>query len=166
MLDCSKDLLSRAQRGNVGLFIKFQPTNGASEIVVATTHLFWDPTQEDVKLLQTQRLLHHLERFVPTSTRVCTVLAGDFNSLPGSEVYEHIIGQGRFASAYLQPRKTADGRSELAEPPFTNVNGVSEGADKQPVPSFVGTLDYIFYRSNRCAFAVPCGGCSPTQLKR
>lgn len=147
-IDCSPDLLTRVQRGSVGLFarLKLLTTTGAAEpleVVVATTHLFWDPTQEDVKLLQTQRLLRLLQAFVRTQHEL-VVLAGDFNSLPGSRVYGRITREHHFRSAYAQYQTDSDGSRE---PDFTNVNGATEAEDKSAqVASFVGTLDYVFYQ--------------------
>lgn len=153
----SSDLLDRSRRGNVALLTKFQRCDDPSAMfVVATTHLFWDPTQEDVKLLQTRRLLHHLDAFTSAHQPVCTVLAGDFNSLPDSEVYRFIREHGQFASAYEHYPRTTDTNAAVAEPAFTNVNGAEPGSGGQQVARFVGTLDYIFYRSDRYALRLCC----------
>jgi endonuclease/exonuclease/phosphatase family metal-dependent hydrolase len=149
--DYSADLLDRSRRGSVALLTKFQRCDDASEVfVVATTHLFWDPTQEDVKLLQSRRLLHHLDAFASVHQPLHTILAGDFNSLPDSEVYRFIREHGRFGSAYEYYPRTTASDSVLAEPSYTNVNGADAGTDGKQVARFVGTLDYIFYRSERC----------------
>lgn len=147
----SADLLDRSRRGSVALLTKFQRCDDASAVfVVATTHLFWDPTQEDVKLLQSRRLLHHLDAFASEHQPLHTILAGDFNSLPGSQVYRFIREHGRFGSAYEYYPRTMTSDAVLAEPPYTNVNGAEAGSDGKQVVRFVGTLDYIFYRSERC----------------
>lgn len=143
--------MSRSRRGSVALLARFKRQEDPStEFVVATTHLFWDPLQEDVKLLQSRRLLHHLEEFARDPQLMCTILAGDFNSLPDSKVYEFIRSQGNFGSAYAHYRRATDASdSELTEPEFTNVNGAKTYPDGREMASFVGTLDYIFYRSDR-----------------
>lgn len=131
-------------------FKKFAGVEKAFEFVLATTHLFWDPKQEDVKLLQTQRMLRRLKQFT-NLLDVPVIFAGDFNSLPDSKVYDFISAgpEHNFSSAYsryVDPFSTSSGPSE---PSFTNVNGASDGPDGTQVPSFIGTLDYIFYQAPR-----------------
>ncbi|KAH7460252.1 hypothetical protein PRIC1_014576 [Phytophthora ramorum] len=142
--DVDHELLSRAQRGTVGAIVHFEHLETPLEFVVATTHLFWDPMQEDVKLLQSRRMLRAIEEFTSAvSTSTPTIFAGDFNSLPDSKVYNFITNKNDFRSAYSQ-YDPDDG-----EPKFTNVNGDADTDDGKKVPRFVGTLDYIFYRSPR-----------------
>lgn len=115
--------------------------------MLATTHLFWDPAQEDVKLLQTRRVLRPLQEFAQ-SLGLPTIFAGDFNSLPGSKVYDLITNDPQqFASAYSQYKPGG------GEPDFTNVNGTSsDEVEGSQVASFVGTLDYLFYQAPRYVF--------------
>ncbi|KAG7381714.1 hypothetical protein PHYPSEUDO_005713 [Phytophthora pseudosyringae] len=142
--DIDHELLSRAStRGSVGAIVHFEHLKTQLELVVATTHLFWDPMQEDVKLLQVRRMLRTIEEFTSTlDPSTPTIFSGDFNSLPDSKVYSFITSKNHFSSAYAQ--YNSDG-----EPKFTNVNGDAETDDGKMVPRFVGTLDYIFYRSPR-----------------
>ncbi|ETI34838.1 hypothetical protein F441_18596 [Phytophthora nicotianae CJ01A1] len=142
--DIDHELLSRAStRGSVGAIVHFEHLETQLKFIVATTHLFWDPMQEDVKLLQSRRMLRAIEEFTSSldaSTPI--IFAGDFNSLPDSKVYSFITSKSHYRSAYAQYE--SDG-----EPKFTNVNGDAETDDGKMVPRFVGTLDYIFYRSPR-----------------
>ncbi|EGZ29401.1 hypothetical protein PHYSODRAFT_309762 [Phytophthora sojae] len=132
-----------SQRGSVGAIVHFEHVDTPLDFVVATTHLFWDPMQEDVKLLQSRRMLRTIEVFTRTlDASIPTIFSGDFNSLPDSKVYSFITEGNHFNSAYAQ--YGPDG-----EPPFTNVNGDAKTDDGKLVPRFVGTLDYIFYRSPR-----------------
>ncbi|OQS03834.1 hypothetical protein THRCLA_03870 [Thraustotheca clavata] len=130
--------LELAQRleemANVGLIASFKSKYDVDvpNFSVATTHLFWDPAQADVKLSQATYLLETMQLYIK-SNPYPMFLAGDFNSLPESPVYSAILGNGLRASAY-----TAQGNGE---PAFTNCNGI----DKDGKPAFVGTLDYIFY---------------------
>ncbi|OQR92338.1 hypothetical protein ACHHYP_03808 [Achlya hypogyna] len=122
-------------RDNVGLVAEFRPKFDADvpSFVIATTHLFWDPKQADVKLAQTEHMLAALTAF--TEARPGPVFfAGDFNSLPDSAVYARLTDA--FGSAYAG----SDG-----EPAFTNCNGVAEDGR----PAFVGTLDYILFDTGR-----------------
>lgn len=144
-VDCSEQLLSRVKRGSVALLMHFKQAGTSKqplEFVLATTHLFWDPAQEDVKLLQARRMLRPLHELAQ-SLGLPAIFAGDFNSLPGSKVYDLITKEHQFESAYSQYKP------EGGEPDFTNVNGASEVEDSQ-VASFIGTLDYLFYQAPRC----------------
>uniref|UniRef100_A0AAV1UI35 Endonuclease/exonuclease/phosphatase domain-containing protein n=1 Tax=Peronospora matthiolae TaxID=2874970 RepID=A0AAV1UI35_9STRA len=142
--DIDRELLSRtSSRGSVGAVVHFEHVETQLEFVVATTHLYWDPMQADVKLLQSRRMLRAITTFASTldaSTPI--IFSGDFNSLPDSKVYDFITGHNDFDSAYSQ--YDVDG-----EPKFTNVNGSAETSDGKQVARFIGTLDYIFYRSSR-----------------
>jgi mRNA deadenylase 3'-5' endonuclease subunit Ccr4 len=137
--DCTQDLLKRVKRGNIGALTRMKAVEISLDFVLATTHLFWDPLQEDVKLLQTRRLFHHLSDFYNQhNDNLPLILAGDFNSLPNSQVYDWILNQGNLFSAYSKYR-------EEGEPAFTNVNGVKKEVDGKETASFIGTLDYIFH---------------------
>lgn len=59
------------------------PGDSLSDIVVANTHIFWDPEYPDVKLWQTYKLLQRLENYNPYPIILC----GDFNSTLQSAVY-------------------------------------------------------------------------------
>ncbi|RLN61067.1 hypothetical protein BBJ28_00007017 [Nothophytophthora sp. Chile5] len=152
----SPHVIGMAERGSVGVVAHFQHLETSLEFVVTTTHLFWDPAQEDVKLLQARRMLRAVDAFTSAmNASTPTIFAGDFNSLPDSKVYQFITDNKHFRSAYA---RYGDG----GEPAFTNVNGATETEDKKQVPSFVGTLDYIFYRSTR--YARLCSGYFPGLL--
>ncbi|MCL7044739.1 hypothetical protein MKW94_009956 [Papaver nudicaule] len=114
-------------------------------IIVANTHIYWDPEWTDVKLAQVKYLLSRLARFkeVASNKFGCTssvVLCGDFNSTPGDKVYEYLIS----GNSPVIP--TVEHTEELpislcsvyastgGEPLFTNCT-----------PGFTGTLDYIFF---------------------
>ncbi|CAI5732672.1 unnamed protein product [Peronospora destructor] len=142
--DIDYELLSRTStRGSVGVIADFEHLETQLEFVVATTHLFWDPMQEDVKLLQSRRMLRAIDIFTSTMDASTPIIfSGDFNSLPDSKVYNLITTSNDFNSAYSQ--YDAEG-----EPKFTNVNGDAETENGKHVPRFIGTLDYIFYRSHR-----------------
>ncbi|KAG9508886.1 CCR4-NOT transcription complex subunit 6, partial [Fragariocoptes setiger] len=82
---------------------------GKQKIVVANTHLHWDPQQCDVKLVQTIMLMNELRNIAtqhsaqPATGNSCSsqmaplILCGDFNSMPNSNVVEFIT-QGRISS--------------------------------------------------------------------
>ena len=71
----------------------------AKEILVSTCHLNWNPNLPEVKLGQVQYILKRLELFQQNNLLrktenkpLPTILCGDFNSFPGSEVYNLISG--------------------------------------------------------------------------
>lgn len=88
MYDVSVPLLNRE---NVALLAKFRlkgssPTKQeekepeqAKEVIVATTHLLYNPRRDDVRVAQVGRLLSAIRSFGADNTPV--VLTGDFNSL-------------------------------------------------------------------------------------
>ncbi|RHY89978.1 hypothetical protein DYB37_001349 [Aphanomyces astaci] len=140
-ISLDESLRGRVIRDNVGLLAHFECVDRpATQFIVASTHLFWDPAQADVKLVQTKFMLDAIDAFVAElpRRRLPVFFAGDFNSLPDSDVVRHVTSRG-LASAY----STYDPVS--GEPRFTNVNGVVTTTAESTGPAFVGTLDYIFY---------------------
>lgn len=129
-------------------------------LIVGNTHVHWNPTFSDVKLMQSQLLLEYCEHLVH-STKVETglqnvplLLCGDFNSTPQSGVYQFMT-QGalsgnhpdflghRFGAYTLRGLRHALSLSSVYaevmgdEPEFTNYT-----------LDFVGVLDYIFFSQN------------------
>ena len=137
-------------RDNLALFVEFQRSKSPStSIVIATTHLFWDPEQSDVKLTQACFLKHELRSF--NAKEWPMALVGDFNSLPGSDCYKEFVKpiyQSPLLSSYsnykLRASHAAHTCEGCCEPSFTNLNGVKAivGADGSLVQKyhFAGTL--------------------------
>ncbi|XP_076239915.1 protein angel isoform X2 [Calliopsis andreniformis] len=93
------ELLSRDNVGIVAkLAIKECPE---TELVIATTHLLYNPKRNDVRLGQTQLLLAEIERIAFIENTLTgpkylpIILAGDFNLEPYSGVYKFIT-EGAF----------------------------------------------------------------------
>ncbi|XP_024937077.1 protein angel isoform X2 [Cephus cinctus] len=93
------ELLSR---DNVGLIAKLSLKDSPdTQIVIATTHLLYNPRRNDVRLGQIQMLFAELERIAfientPTGARYHPIiLAGDFNLEPYTGVYKFIT-EGTF----------------------------------------------------------------------
>jgi len=122
----------------------------SSKIIIANTHIHWDPDMSDVKLLQAQFLTEELSSLKAKIGEDCPmVVAGDFNSMPSSGVYS-LLRDG-YAPAdhpafqsYNFGKYTRDGTmhslrlvsayAPIGEPPFTNYNS-----------DFMGVLDYLWY---------------------
>ncbi|CAA7411144.1 unnamed protein product [Spirodela intermedia] len=134
----------RLKRDCVGIMAAFRLNDPSRHlVVVANTHIYWDPDWADVKLAQAEYLLSRLSRF---KNSVCTefcsapsiIVAGDFNSTPGDAVYRFMVSEDVVTAAAATTKPPVPLRSLYAsaggEPPFTNCT-----------PGFTGTLDYIFF---------------------
>lgn len=77
-------------RDNVGLVVLLQPRlNPSAVILVANTHLLYNPRRGDIKLAQLAILLAEIDRLsrLPDGSASAVVLCGDFNSTPWSPLY-------------------------------------------------------------------------------
>lgn len=131
----------RLKRDCVGILAAFKLGDPSQHlVVVANTHIYWDPEWADVKLAQAKYLLQRLSQFtrIISDTYNCkpsVVVAGDFNSTPGDEVYRYLVSADTTSDCpegfpiQLHSLYASNG----GEPPFTNCT-----------PGFTGTLDYIF----------------------
>ncbi|KAH7577411.1 hypothetical protein JRO89_XS01G0247300 [Xanthoceras sorbifolium] len=136
----------RLKRDCVGIMAAFRLKGQFDHvIVVANTHLYWDPELADVKLAQAKYLLSRLAQFKTLVSHKfecvpSVIVAGDFNSVPNDKVYQYLVS-GHSSSAQQE-----ECLEELpiplcsvyaftrGEPPFTNCT-----------PDFTDTLDYIFF---------------------
>ncbi|XP_059275426.1 carbon catabolite repressor protein 4 homolog 4-like isoform X2 [Lycium ferocissimum] len=135
----------RLKRDCVGVMAAFRLKDPCHFIIVTNTHICWDPELTDVKLVQAKYLLSRLAQFkLQVSDKFnCSpsvVVAGDFNSLPGDQVYQYLIS-GSSVMGTL-PESSDDVpiplcsvyASTRGEPHFTNCT-----------PVFTGTIDYILF---------------------
>ncbi|CAB9522282.1 transcription complex subunit 6-like [Seminavis robusta] len=77
-------------RRNVGLIVRLKSKSHPNHtIVIANTHLFWNPRYEYVKLCQTHYLMVQVKHFLNQPGEPF-VLCGDFNSLPKSSVHAYL----------------------------------------------------------------------------
>ncbi|KAK4748743.1 hypothetical protein SAY87_015329 [Trapa incisa] len=90
--DDHADPCVRMKRDCVGILAAFRLKGSPGQlIIIANTHIYWDPEWADVKLAQAKYLLSRLARF---RTKVSdkfesfppVIVAGDFNSIPGDKV--------------------------------------------------------------------------------
>ncbi|KAJ4916989.1 Carbon catabolite repressor protein 4-like protein 4 [Raphanus sativus] len=137
------DPLVRLKRDCVGMMAAFRINEPFHHIViVANTHLYWDPELADVKLAQAKYLLSRLAQFkkLISNEFECTpslLLSGDFNSIPGDKVYSYLVsGNGKPAETIEEAPVPLCSAYEVTrgEPKFTNCT-----------PGFTNTLDYIFF---------------------
>ncbi|XP_071729130.1 carbon catabolite repressor protein 4 homolog 4 [Rutidosis leptorrhynchoides] len=135
----------RLKRDCVGIMAAFKFKKPYQHyVIVANTHIYWDPEWADVKLAQVKYLLSRVAEFkkMVSEKFECTpsvVVAGDFNSVPGDKVYEYIVSGG---SAFPAPECSED-----LPMPLCSVYAYTRGEPKSTncTPGFTGTLDYILF---------------------
>ena len=94
------DRVSVLDRDNVGLILKLSPRTSSpdhppSSVIVANTHLLYNPKRGDIRLCQTALLLAEIDR-LQTSSSTPVIVTGDLNSDPWSPVVR-LLTSGRFA---------------------------------------------------------------------
>jgi mRNA deadenylase 3'-5' endonuclease subunit Ccr4 len=112
---------------------------GGKSVVVGTTHLFWDPSHEYVKLQQAEHFLSEASRFSAASGATALALAGDLNSLPRSAVMQLFTqGDAELASPsqHMRGFRSALGPVAPAYDPAPEFTTLTD--------SFRGALDHIF----------------------
>mmetsp|Transcript_10164 Transcript_10164/g.18670 ORF Transcript_10164/g.18670 Transcript_10164/m.18670 type:complete len:507 (+) Transcript_10164:57-1577(+) len=78
-------------RDNVALVAVLQHTKSSNVVIVATTHLLFNPKRGDVKLSQLRKLLEELEVLQRSHPSAAIILCGDFNSTPVSALYQFLV---------------------------------------------------------------------------
>lgn len=122
-------------------------------ICLCNSHIYWNPSCVDVKLLQTAACLKSISEFISESNEsslgpdVPVVFAADLNSLPNSSVFDLLSNgpTGKLAAADLTkfgihldaaPRTLSSSYAPMDHPP-TNLTR-----------SFKGCIDYIWYSAD------------------
>ncbi|KAF4525594.1 hypothetical protein B566_EDAN015532 [Ephemera danica] len=85
-------------RDNIAIIARLGVKGSEDQIVVATTHLLYNPRRYDIRLAQTQLLLAELDRLSHAGNNVArypVILTGDFNLKPHSTVYK-LLTRGEF----------------------------------------------------------------------
>jgi len=136
----------------LALVLKPTPTSGLPmhNFILVNTHIHWDPAFCDVKLVQVALMLEQLELLSQNYRNPAMIIAGDFNSMTDSGVYQllatrQVDGAHRDFNSFDYGKYTSGGIKHAlelksayhavlgVEPSFTNYTG-----------DFVGTLDYIW----------------------
>ncbi|XP_044450209.1 carbon catabolite repressor protein 4 homolog 4 isoform X2 [Aegilops tauschii subsp. strangulata] len=143
----------RLKRDCVGLLAAFKLGDPCEHIlIVANTHIYWDPEWIDVKLAQAKYLLSKVSEFEKIIANKFTckpsvIIAGDFNSTPGDKVYNYLVSASSESTDEALIKLHSLYAENGGEPEFTNCT-----------PGFTGTLDYIFLSEG--------GSVKPTSLLR
>ena len=91
MISVSHIAAENYRRHNVGNIVRLRSLTQNAEFIVANTHIFWNPAKPEVKMEQVKMLKGSLNEFMQGNP--CPVIvAGDFNSLPNSAVYQEMVG--------------------------------------------------------------------------
>jgi len=126
----------------------------SKRLVVANTHLYYHPDSDHIRLLQItigSRLAQNVCRNNTNEVKdACLVYCGDFNSCPGSGVYEFMTEQIVEKNSPIWASNPDEAVRELTvhnpcamgsaygTPPFTNYTHL-----------FHGCLDYVFYEKSK-----------------
>lgn len=112
------DMFNRVlQRDDIAVVTLFENRITGTRVILAQTHIFWDPQYRDVKLVQVALLVDEIEKIAARfalypprppqpgdstdspskplphysdGTKIPTIICGDFNSVPESGVYEYL----------------------------------------------------------------------------
>lgn len=157
------DIYNRVMnKDNVAVVALLEDVNTKQRTLVANSHIHWDPSDADVKLVQVGVLMEEMKKFAskhcspsnsnyPSTDKLPTIICGDFNSDPESGVYEFLSkgsvhqnhndfgnhSYGTYTTEGLShPLSLKSSYSNVGELPFTNYT-----------PGYKGTLSYIWYTS-------------------
>jgi len=142
-------------RDNIALWILLRSVETGQLILVVNTHMHWNPSFSDVKIMQSYLLLKGISSYLEKlkcPANMPIVILGDFNSTPDSGVYQFLTA-GSLPSGHaeflghdygISSSKKINHSLSLysaydvtcGEPSFTNFTA-----------DFTGVLDYIFFAS-------------------
>jgi CCR4-NOT transcription complex subunit 6 len=162
------DIYNRVMnKDNIAVISVFELVNSPGQLViVANTHLHWDPAFNDVKLVQVALLLEELDRMAskyasstssegskyPKYTdkkQIPMLICGDYNSVVDSGVYQ-LFSQGGVPAKHPDMEGRAYGKftEEGMSHPF-NLKSAYADIGELPftnfTPNFVEVIDYIWY---------------------
>lgn len=162
------DIFNRVMnKDHVAVFAMLEDKSTNERLLVANSHIHWDPSDADVKLVQVGVLMDEIQRFAkkhlapsadskgptyPSPDKLPTIICGDYNSSPGSGVYEF------FSKGTIQQDHTDFGNysygtytTEGLSHPFSlksSYNSIQELPFTNYTPGFKGVLDYIWHSAN------------------
>ena len=96
-------------RHNVAQISVLKELSSGKIVIVANTHLLFNPKRGDVKFRQLEILLRELTKVHQKFTDSYVLLMGDFNSVPGSAMYE-FLSKGQLSTIHLRDRKLISGQ--------------------------------------------------------
>ncbi|GAA5981819.1 hypothetical protein JCM10908_004620 [Rhodotorula pacifica] len=168
----TEDMFNRVMtKDNIAVVTLLEHRASGARLIVANAHVTWEPQFRDVKLVQVAILMEELNKIsndfarlparqnlaegydkaphYANGSKIPTIICGDFNSEPGSGVYDylasghveknhgdfmdHVYGDYAVKGA-SHGFKLKSAYSHVNELPFTNFT-----------PGFTGAIDYIWY---------------------
>lgn len=111
------DITSLLNRDNIGIIAvlrpKFGPDAVNQQLVVANTHLLFNPKQNELKLTQLKLFLTELDQISTDTTKGQhehhpTILCGDMNSVPESDVVNYVMSANNQAPEGSEADKTTN----------------------------------------------------------
>eukprot|EP00181_Compsopogon_caeruleus_P003058 CAMPEP_0184680406 /NCGR_PEP_ID=MMETSP0312-20130426/3276_1 /TAXON_ID=31354 /ORGANISM="Compsopogon coeruleus, Strain SAG 36.94" /LENGTH=567 /DNA_ID=CAMNT_0027130479 /DNA_START=52 /DNA_END=1755 /DNA_ORIENTATION=+ len=148
-----REALKRLSRGNVASLLILRSREIDRDILVANTHIFWDPEKADVKLYQVDVFLEEIEKTLArVGVDTPVAIGGDFNSEPDSAVYD-LISTGAVSPEYRAEDPYGTLSSVRLMHKLKLVSAFTVTGLEAPFTNFtrkyVGTLDYIWYQGLR-----------------
>ncbi|KAK4855940.1 hypothetical protein QYF36_012527 [Acer negundo] len=154
------DDLGRDCVGIMGAFrLRGAPANHV--VIVANTHIFWDPWLSHVQFAQAKYLTQRLAEFKTLVSKKfgCVepsmIVAGDFNSVPNSMVYQYLISSHPDSKLWIENNEVVVEVEYFKEPApmaLGSVYAVANGREPKFTycnQEFEYTLDYIFFSPSR-----------------
>ncbi|KAF9939096.1 Glucose-repressible alcohol dehydrogenase transcriptional effector [Mortierella alpina] len=185
----TEDIFNRVMtKDNISVVILLEHKETKNRVVVANTHIHWDPTFKDVKLVQVAMLMDELDKLstqwahLPVSGssapqmssasggKLPTLICGDFNSEPDSGVYEFLtkgtVAQGHddFGD-HAYGTYTSEGLSHKMSL-RSSYSQVNELPFTNFTPAFAAVIDYIYYSSNHLSVLGLLGGVEKEYMSR
>lgn len=150
------DVTNILNRDNVGIIAVLRPKvraqSESSQLVIANTHLLYNPARIDIRLAQLKLFLTELdqlsfERYDSRVDKRChhpTILCGDLNSVPESDIYKFITEQSITVQRKLEDieRDRVAARSSETQQSPTDTERQIENEDNATNSSLKQTEDH------------------------
>jgi mRNA deadenylase 3'-5' endonuclease subunit Ccr4 len=141
----TETLIYNDSHDRIALFLLLKSKDTGDNIIIVSTHLYWNINKIDVQLAELNELHKKLKDvtkkwFSDTSISPPILIAGDFNNVPGSAVYEYMENELSLKSAYRNYTNSSNDKMNQGgkyEPPHTTVNYKR-----------CQTIDYIWHSNN------------------
>jgi mRNA deadenylase 3'-5' endonuclease subunit Ccr4 len=118
--------VSADYRFNVCITALLKCAKTQKQVLVATTHLLWNPRRGDIKVCQLNVIFGVIQGLLKDCPQTPIILAGDFNLLPSSLIYRYLV------EGFIQPH-LASGTESLWSGQIDTPRGLSledKGAKK------------------------------------
>ena len=154
-------------RHKEALIVKLKQYSTGQRLIVANTHLFWNPDFEYVKYGQISRVIKNIDKNYDKNTPI--IFAGDFNSTPNSNVLKYVYKKApeissnyrgdfsknkRFMELFWNEHQhNLELRSAYDIYKVGSNTDYADWSENHPdfstyTHEFIGTLDYILYTAN------------------